>query len=102
MFMPFTVTQGTTVHYMTVSLTLYLGCNLLMIRQSLSLLGMLMLITLNGQSLIMIEALDFVICSGCEQLVRGPSHIAGNRLYLVKIDFPLSCEDSRWYSTRHF
>ena len=27
MFMPFTVTQGMMVHFMIVSLTLYLGCN---------------------------------------------------------------------------
>ena len=37
-FTPFTVTQCTMVHFMTVSLTLWLGCNQLMIRHSLSLL----------------------------------------------------------------
>ena len=40
-----------TVHYMTVSLTLWLGYSQLMIKQSLSLLVMLMLITLSGWSL---------------------------------------------------
>ena len=28
------------------------------------------------------DALDFCNLSGCEQLVRGPTHIAGNRLDL--------------------
>ena len=57
MFMPCTVTQDTTVHFMTVSLTLWLGCNQLMIRQSFYLLVMPMLITLSdfSQSLFRIE-----------------------------------------------
>ena len=50
MFMPFTVTQDTMVHFATVSLTLWLSCNQLMIRQYLSLLVMPMLITLIGWS----------------------------------------------------
>ena len=51
MFMPFTVTHGTMVlHLMTVSLTNWLGCNQMMIRQSLSLLMKPMLITLSGWS----------------------------------------------------
>ena len=68
MFMPFTVTQGTMVHFMTVSLPLWLGCNQLMIRLSLSLslLVMPMLITVRSQSLLLIDMgvmlLIFVIC----------------------------------------
>ena len=56
------------VHFMTVSLTLFLGCNQLMIGQSLFLLVMPMLITLSGwsQSLLLIDMgvmlLIFVIC----------------------------------------
>ena len=46
----FTIILGTTVHFMTISLILWLGCNQLMIRQSLSLLMMPMLITLSGSS----------------------------------------------------
>ena len=34
------------------------------------------------------DALDFCYLSGCEQLVRCPSHIAGNRLDLVMTDVP--------------
>ena len=34
------------------------------------------------------DALDFCNLSGCEQLVRGPTHIAGNRLDLVMTDVP--------------
>ena len=34
------------------------------------------------------DALDFCNLSGCEQLVRGPVHIAGNRLNLVITDVP--------------
>ena len=34
------------------------------------------------------DALDFRNLSGCEQLVRGPTHIAGNRLDLVITDVP--------------
>ena len=77
------------VHFMTVSSTLWLGCIQLMIRQSLSLLVMAMLITLSGcsQSLLLIDMgvmlLIFGNLSGCEQLVRGPSHIAGNILDFV-------------------
>ena len=33
-------------------------------------------------------ALDFCNLSGCEQLVRGSTHIAGNRLDLVMTDVP--------------
>ena len=49
-FMLFTVTHYTIVHFTTASMTLWLGCNQLMIRQSLSLLVMSMLITLSGWS----------------------------------------------------
>ena len=34
------------------------------------------------------DALDFCNQSGCEQLVRCPTHIAGNRLDLVMTDVP--------------
>ena len=34
------------------------------------------------------DSLDFCNLSGCEQLVRGPTHIAGNRLDLVMTDVP--------------
>ena len=59
----------------------------------LSLLVMRMLITLSGwsQSLLLIGTgvmfLIFIM-SGCEQLVRCPTHIAGNRLDLVMTDAP--------------
>ena len=68
MFMPFTVTQGTMVHFITVSLTLWLGCNQSMIRQSLASLPMQMLLTLCGwsQSRLLIDIgvilLIFAIC----------------------------------------
>ena len=64
----FTITQGSMVHFMTVFLTRWLGCNQLMIMQSLSLLGMTLLITLSGysQSLLLIDMgvtlLIFAIC----------------------------------------
>ena len=86
--------QGTMVHSMTVSLTLWFRCNQLMKRRSLSLLVMPMLITLRGysQSLILIDMvvmlLIFCTLSGCEQLVRCPTHIAGNRLDLVMTNVP--------------
>ena len=53
-----------------------------------------MLITLSGwsQSLLLIDmgpdALDFSNPSGCEQLLRCPTHIAGNRLDLLMTDVP--------------
>ena len=68
MCIPFTATQGTMVDFMTVSLTLWLGCKQLMIRHSLSSLLMLMFIILSGrsQSLLLIDMgvvfLIFVIC----------------------------------------
>ena len=34
------------------------------------------------------DALDFFNLSGCEQLVRCPTHIAGNRIDLVMADVP--------------
>ena len=57
LFIPFSVTKGTMVYFITVYLTLWLGCNQLMIRQSLSLFVIGMLITLNGrsQSLLLID-----------------------------------------------
>ena len=65
-------------------------------------LVMPMLITLSGwsQSLLLIDIgvmlLIFVICQlGCEQLVRGPAHIAGNRLDLVMTDVPDIVDDFR-------
>ena len=35
-----------------------------------------------------LDALDFCNLSGCEQLVRCPTHIAGNRLDLLMTDVP--------------
>ena len=34
------------------------------------------------------DALDFCNLMGCEQFVRCPTHIAGNRLDLVMMDVP--------------
>ena len=34
------------------------------------------------------DALDFCNLSGCELLVRCPTHITGDRLYLVMMDAP--------------
>ena len=34
------------------------------------------------------DALDFCNLSGCEQLMHGPTHVAGNRLDLVLTDVP--------------
>ena len=91
MSMTFIITHGM-VLFMIVSLILWLGFSQLMIKQSLSLLVMRMLITLNGWSRFLlligtgVMLLVFAICRGCEQLVRGPTHIAGNRLDLVMTD----------------
>ena len=82
------------VHIITVSLTLWLGCNQLIMRQSLSLSVIPMLISLRGWSpfLLLIDMgvmlLVFWHMSDCEQLVRCPTHIAGNRLDLVIADVP--------------
>ena len=46
------------------------------------------------------EALDFCNLSGCEQLVRCPTHIAGYRLDLVMTNIYSRCV--RGYSTGHF
>ena len=91
MFMPFTVTQGSMFHFMTVSLIIWLGCNQLMIWTSLSLLVMPMIITewldfvsptdRHGR-----DAFDFCNLSGCEQLVCCHNQIDGNRLDLVMTD----------------
>ena len=92
MFMPFTVTQGTIIHFVTVPLTLWLGCNQLMIRRSLSLLVMPLLITLSAESLSLllidmgVMLLIFANLSGRKQLARCSTHIAGSRLDLVMTD----------------
>ena len=94
MFMPFTATESTMVHFMTVSVTPLLGSNQLMIWPSLFLLVTPMLITLNGwsRSLLQIDVgvmiLIFFDLSGCEQSMRCPIHIAGNKLDLVMTDVP--------------
>ena len=44
-----------------------------------------MLITLNGWS----NALDFCNLSDCKQLVRCPTHFAGNRLDIVMTEVPV-------------
>ena len=91
MFMPSIVTQGTMVHFMIVSSTLLLGYSQLMIKQSLSV--MRMLITRSGwsRSLQLIGTgvmLLIFTMSRCEELVCCPTHIAGNRLDLVMTDGP--------------
>ena len=105
--MPFTITQGTMVHFMTVSLTLCLGWNQLMIRKSLPLLVMPMLITLSGcsQFLLLIDMcvmlLIFTICADV-------SSWCSVQLTLLVIDSisdgrcPWHSRCCRWYSTRHF
>ena len=74
MVMPFTITKGTMVHFMTVSMTLWLGCNQFMIRQSVFASDanthhhQYSLITLSGwyQSLLLIDMgvmlLIFAVC----------------------------------------
>ena len=88
-------TQDTTVHFMTVSLTLWLVYGQLTIKQSLSLLVMQMLIALSGWSLpLLLNGTDLMllIFEMCQvlsmQLVRCPTHIAGNRLDFVMTDVP--------------
>ena len=76
------------VHFMTVSLALLLGCNQLMIRQSLSLSVMPMLITLSGwsQSLLLsnegVMLLILAICKVVSSWCTVP-------LTLLVIDFTL-------------
>ena len=49
------------------------------------------------------DALDFYNLSGCEQLMRGPAHIAGNRVDLVMADVPYIVDVVvNWNSTRLF
>ena len=89
----FYVTQGTIVYFMTITLTLWLGCKQLMMRQSFFVgdanahhsewLESVSPTDRHGR-----DAHDFSNLSGCEQLVRGPTHIAGNRLNLVMTDVP--------------
>ena len=87
--MPFTVTQDTTVHFMTVSLTLWLGYSQLMINQSLSLLVMNHLsLSLSPTDRNCREALEFCNLSGCAHLIHCPTNIVGNRLDLVMTDVP--------------
>ena len=65
-----------------------------MIRQSLCWFVMTILITLSGWSQSSPNdrhgrhAHDFCNLSGCQQFVRCPTHIAGNRLVLVMTDVP--------------
>ena len=64
-----------------------------MTQTSLSLLVMRMPIPLSSRSLCLYtdhgrDALDFCNLSGCKQLVRCPTHIAGKRLDLVMTDAP--------------
>ena len=90
MFKSFTVTQDTTVHFMTVSMPQWLEYSQLMIKQSLSLLVMRKL-TLSGSITDRHgrDALNFCNLDGSKQLVRSPTHIAGNRLDLVMTDGPV-------------
>ena len=94
-YTPFNVTQGTVVHFMIVSLTLWLEYSQLIIRQSLSLLVIRMLITLSGWSrslvligkgvMLFIFAISPVVSSW---FVDNPTHIAGNRLDIVMTEAP--------------
>ena len=87
----FYITQGTTVHFRTVSLTLCLGCTQLMIRQFVFVgdanahysewLESVSPTDRHGR-----DALDFCNLSGCEQLACFPTHFAGNRLDLAMTD----------------
>ena len=79
-----------------------LGCNQLMIRQSLFLLVMPMFITLSSgsQSLLLFGFCNLL--SGCEQLVRGPTHVGANRLDLEMTDVPDIVDVVIGYYTRHF
>ena len=98
MVMPFTITKGTMVHFMTVSLTLWPGCNQFMIRQSLSSLVMPIFIIINTHSSLWVVGislsywLTWAWCSWSLLSVRlwvlvlCPIHIAGNRLHLVTTD----------------
>ena len=94
MFMPFTITQSMVVHFMTLSFN-----------------SMARVQSVDDKSVFVFvfdanahhsewfwlvsptyrhrrDALDFCNLSGCEQLVCGPTHIAGNRLDLVMTDEP--------------
>ena len=90
--MPFTVTQSTLVHIMTLSLGTVMQ---LVIRQSLSLLVMPMLITRSGssQSLLLIDiGVMLLICAICQVVsswcVVPLALLHGNRLDLVMTDVP--------------
>ena len=48
------------------------------------------------------DGIDFCILSSCDQLVRCPTHTAGNRLDLMLTDVPDIVDNGRWYSTGHF
>ena len=48
------------------------------------------------------DAHNFYNLSGCQLLVHCPTHIAGNRLYLVMTDVLDIVDDVRWYSTGNF
>ena len=94
MFMAFTVTHGTMVHFIIVSLTLWL-----MHVQSVDDKTVFVFVgdanahhsewesfsptDRHGR-----DALDFCNLPGCEQSVRCSTHIAGNRLDLVMTDAP--------------
>ena len=71
--MALTVTHGTMIHFMIVSLTLWLGYNQLMIKQSVSLLVMLMIITLSGWSwsLLLIDTREMLWIFSICRVVRG-------------------------------
>ena len=89
--MPFTVTQGMIVHFMTDSLTSWLEHIHLTIKLSLPLLVMPMLIDEWLESVYPTDRhggdiLYFCNVSGCKQLVRCSTHISGNRLDLMMAD----------------
>ena len=88
MFMPFTITQDTKVHFIAVSLTLWLG-------KSVDYKSVFVFVgDVNDHHSEWLESIsptdrhgcDALNCcnlSGCEQLVHCPTYIADNRLVLL-------------------
>ena len=93
MFMPFTVTQRTMVHFMIISLT-YGSAMVLSVDDKAAFVFVGDANAHHSEWLESVsstdrhgrDALDFCYLSGCEQLVRCPTHITGNRLDIVMTD----------------
>ena len=90
MFMPFTVTQDTTVHFMSVSLTQWLGSvddkAVFVFVGDANAHHSEWIESVTPTDRHLRDALEFCNLSGCEQLVLCPTQIAGNRLDLVMTD----------------